>query len=80
MTARRKTLRIGTGFLPLLMGAGERHYALARDHLPADARVVDCRMDGDGWRFVLVVESAEFPEVPEGAEPPAIEPTFRATP
>jgi hypothetical protein len=73
-TRRLCLVRIADTFLPVLLGAGPHRYAVTRDGLPPDARVVNCRMED--WGFALTVESAAFGEVGEGMAVPEIEPWF----
>lgn len=75
---RYKTLKIGTGFLPLLLGRDTRHSYEVHDGLPRDTRIVNCRMSDDMVSsLVLLLESSEFDEVPDGSFPPEISPTFK---
>jgi hypothetical protein len=75
---RLRLVRIADTFLPVLLGAGPHRYAVTRDALPPDARVVNCRMDD--WGFVLTIESAAFSELVEGMAVPEIHPRLCALP
>ena len=78
MSQRYKTLKIGTSFLPMLLGRDTRHCYDVRDGLPKDTRIINCRMGNDMFSSViLLLESSEFDEVPEGSFPPEISPTFK---
>lgn len=74
----RRTLRMSTAFLPVLMGKGIRHYSVHKDALPEDCRIVDAtvcfRSAVGGAELVLLLESEEWGAV-EGL-PPEIKPSL----
>jgi hypothetical protein len=74
LTGRRMQLVMSSTILPLFFGEGDRCYRVVKDALPADAVVVDCRMEFGGRNVVLLVESESFPETLPGGEYPAIVP------
>jgi hypothetical protein len=74
----RRILNIADAFLPSLLGSGVRRYEVTRDALPADCRIINAKVDfggGPGHQtLVLLLESAEWDESPEGGRIPEIMP------
>ena len=63
-----RKLTMSDTFLPILFGAGEKHYEVSTAPLPLDTRIVGCQM---GDRIcILILESDQFEPVKEGAEIP----------
>lgn len=75
---RRKILRIGSSFLPCLLGRDVQPYEITRDPLPPDTRIVNARMGDDFRTLILLLESSEFEEVPEDSPYPEITPLITA--
>ncbi len=76
LARRRKFLRIGSGFLPMLMGDGLHSYRVTKDPLPADTVILGATMEPGLRAVVLLLESPSFPETIEGSPYPEIEPQF----
>lgn len=69
---RAAVLRItGEALLAVFREGDERHFAVERG-VPRDAKVVGSQYAEGIWDVVL--ESESFAEIPEGAEPPVLEP------
>lgn len=75
---RVKLVRIAVPMLPLLLRRGSR-WELVEHPLPDDARVVGSRLerpdeDPRHATLVLIIRSAEYPEVPMGGDVPEAQP------
>jgi hypothetical protein len=77
---RRKIFNITADAIIQLFSAGvHRPYRVVRDPLPADSRIVDCRFNGFDRNVVsILIESSEFPQVPEGQLFPPINPLLQS--
>lgn len=71
---RRMTLRIGSGFLPVLLGEGLHSYSVIKEPLPADTEIVGARMSDDMRNLILLLASESFPETAGGESYPEIFP------
>jgi hypothetical protein len=67
-------LKIGSGFLPVFLGAGDHAYCVVRDPLPDGTLIVGATMAPDLLSVVLLLESEQFPEVADGMPYPEIVP------
>lgn len=74
----RRILEIADVFLPILMGAGEKHYEVTKDPLPDDCRIINAKMHFRGCgtqTLVLLLESGEWDDAP-ALEQSRVEPIF----
>lgn len=67
MSTRQRLLRISCYTLVRLLGSGVRHFEVIDHALPEDTRVVRVFSDDHLGCFMIVIESAVFDEVDEGA-------------
>jgi hypothetical protein len=71
-------MKIGSGFLPVLLGQGVHSYRVTKNPLPADAEVIGATMSPDLRCVVLLIQSETFAAVPDCEHYPEIEPIMAA--
>lgn len=73
---RCKVIEVSTHFLADHFSAGVKHFEVTDDAIPKDGTIVGVQFDGFGT-IKLLVESEEFPPVPEGMPYPTLSPQMR---
>lgn len=78
----RKILKMSKDFFRSMFSEGDQHYRVIADALPAGTTIckvsIDLFFDRDQIAFML--ESPEWPDVPEGHAVPFIEPKLQSIP
>lgn len=73
MPRRLKQLPISTDLLTSWLVDGTPGFLPVAGHLPPDVRIVEARVHDQQW-VILILESDEFPPVPEGGQIPLADP------